>query len=207
MNNRIYFNSVASKWDEIRSGLFPDSIRETVLKAAGNITGKLAADIGAGTGFLTERLLKENANVIAIDHSEAMIRQLLRKFCCLPNLDVRLRNDSKIPIDTDSMDFVFANMFLHHVEEPKNTIKEMTRILKPGGKLIITDLDEHNFDFLVKEQYDRWMGFKRDDIVQWFNNAGLTNVSVNFADADCCSSSIESNEKAEISIFIALGTK
>lgn len=207
MNNRIYFNSVASKWDEIRSGLFPDSIRETILEAAGNIAGKSAADIGAGTGFLTERLLKENANVIAIDHSEAMIRQLLRKFCCLPNLDIRFGDDSKIPIDTNSMDFVFANMFLHHVEDPQSTIKEMTRVLKPGGKLISSDLDEHNFHFLVEEQYDRWMGFNRENIINWFKEAGLSNISVNCANADCCSTSVKDNKKAEISIFISIGTK
>jgi ubiquinone/menaquinone biosynthesis C-methylase UbiE len=55
-------------------------------------------------------------------------------------------------------------MLLHHVENPKVAIKEMVRILKPGGMIVITDLDEHKFEFLKTEQHDRWMGFKREDV-------------------------------------------
>ena len=47
-----------------------------------------------------------------------------------------------------------ANMYLHHVEEPLSAIKEMIRFLKPGRKLVITDLYEHNLDFLIKEHHD-----------------------------------------------------
>jgi len=46
--------------------------------------------------------------------------------------------------------YVMANMFLHHVEKPGQAILEMTRILKPGGKLVIADLDRHDYEFLPK---------------------------------------------------------
>jgi ubiquinone/menaquinone biosynthesis C-methylase UbiE len=59
-------------------------------------------------------------------------------------------------------------MYLHHVELPSEAIKEMVRILKPGGKLVVTDLDEHAFEFLKEEHHDKWMGFRRDDIERWF---------------------------------------
>jgi hypothetical protein len=83
----------------------------------------------------------------------------------------------------------------------------MARILKPGGKLVITDLDEHNFDFLRTEQNDRWMGFKREDISNWFLQAGLKNVKIDCADENCCSTSNCGCTEAKISIFIAQGTK
>jgi ubiquinone/menaquinone biosynthesis C-methylase UbiE len=40
--------------------------------------------------------------------------------------------------------------------------RELVRILKPGGILVISDMDEHNFGFLETEHNDRWMGFKID---------------------------------------------
>ena len=40
----------------------------------------------------------------------------------------------------------------------------MVRILRPGGKILIADADEHNYEFLRKEQHDRWFGFKRENI-------------------------------------------
>jgi len=72
-----------------------------------------------------------------------------------------------LPLPDASVDYAFANMFLHHVEHPGKASREMACIQKPGGKLIITDLDEHCFVFLTTEHHDRWMGFNRDDIRQW----------------------------------------
>jgi ubiquinone/menaquinone biosynthesis C-methylase UbiE len=96
-------------------------------------------------------------------------------------------------------------MFLHHVDDPLSSIKEMTRILKPGGKLVITDLDEHNFEFLRTEQHDRWLGFQRDDIRKWFSEAGLKNVIVDCVGENCCSQSECGCASASVSIFVASG--
>lgn len=207
MDNKNYFNSVAGNWDKIRTELFPDSIRDKALSTAGNLNGKIAADIGAGTGFLSEALLMKGAKVISVDHSEEMIHQLRQKFYRNNNIDIRAGSDTSLPILNSSVNFVFANMFLHHVEDPQSAISEMARILKPGGKIILTDLDEHNYDFLVKEQFDRWMGFKRENIQQWFEQSGLTNILVDCANADCCSSSSDGKSSAEISVFIATASK
>jgi len=45
--------------------------------------GKTAADIGAGTGFITEGLIHNGLKVIAVDHSEAMLEEM-RKACSVP---------------------------------------------------------------------------------------------------------------------------
>ncbi|HLA44729.1 MAG TPA: class I SAM-dependent methyltransferase, partial [Aggregatilineales bacterium] len=160
---------------------------------------------GAGSGFITEALLKANASVIAIDQSPVMLDTLRERF---PGVETRTGEAENLPLDDASVDYAFANMFLHHVERPAETIKDMARTLKPGGKLIITDLDEHDYEFLRTEQHDRWLGFKREDVAQWFQDAGLRQVSVDCIDGEsCCSDSACGTEKAEVSIFIAYGEK
>jgi len=98
-------------------------------------------------------------------------------------------------------------MYLHHVERPAVAIVELYRTLKSGGKLIITDLDKHDFEFLVTEQNDRWMGFERSDIIEWFEAAGFREVTVDCVNADCCADSCGTDARAEVSIFIATGVK
>ena len=207
MNSKPYFDDVANQWDKMRTSFFPEAVRNKALETAGVQRGQVAADIGAGTGFITEALVQAGALVIAVDQSDAMLAAMKKKYSGIQDIDYRIGEAEDLPIPSESVDYAFANMYLHHVEIPLEAIKEMARILKPGGKLILTDLDEHEYDFLRTEQYDRWMGFKREDIKQWLSEAGLKEVVVDCADEDCCAQSSCGCEEASISIFIASGQK
>lgn len=205
--SKEYFDEVASNWDNMRNDFFSDEVRLVAYKTAHVEEGKIAADIGAGTGFISEGLLKKNVNVIAVDQSDEMLNLLKEKFSDYKNLKCIQGVGENIPLENNTVDYVFANMFLHHVENPDIVIKEMYRILKSGGKLVITDLDAHDFEFLKTEQYDVWMGFDRKDIIKWFEDAGFKNVSVNCVGSNCCADSKFGQSKASISIFTAYGEK
>ncbi|WP_297425584.1 class I SAM-dependent methyltransferase [Clostridium sp.] len=205
--SKEYFDEVASNWDNMRNDFFSDEVRLVAYKTADVEEGKLAADIGAGTGFITEGLINKNVKVIAVDQSEEMLSLLKNKFSYYKDLKCIQGVGEDLPIEDNSVDYVFANMFLHHVENPSIVIKEMQRILKSSGKLVITDLDEHNFEFLKTEQYDVWMGFDRNKIIEWFEDSGLKNVTVNCVGSNCCADSECGCEKANISIFAAYGEK
>lgn len=207
MSSKHYFEEVAPQWDQMRSSFFPESIREKAVTAVGITAGAVAADLGAGTGFITEELLKHGVRVIAVDQAESMLKQMKAKFGPKASVEYRQGDAERLPIESGSLDYAFANMYLHHVEDPARAIQEMARTLKPGGRLVITDLDEHTFEFLVTEQHDRWMGFKREDVRRWFQEAGLKEVKVESANATCCADSECKTERAEVSIFLAIGTR
>lgn len=207
MENKDYFEKVASQWDKLRESFFSKAVREKAFAVAGIEKGKIAADIGAGTGFITEGLIEKGLKVIAVDQSESMLSEMMKKFKGVERVDMRVGEAENLPIEDGAVDYVFANMFLHHVESPLNAVKEMARILKRGGKLVITDLDEHKFEFLRTEHHDRWMGFRREDVQKWLEEAGLKNVKVDCAGENCCSRSSDGSEYANISIFVASGEK
>ena len=207
MGSKDYFEKVADKWDRMRESFFSERVRKVAVEKAGVQPGKLAADIGAGTGFITEELIRHGVGVIAVDQSESMIEAMKKKFGRHDTVEYRVGNFDSLPLDERSFDYVFANRYLHHVDVPPLAIREMTRILKPGGRLVITDTDEHDFEFLRKEQHDRWMGFKREDVERWFKDAGLKNVNVDCLDEECCADSTECSEKANVSLFVAYGEK
>jgi ubiquinone/menaquinone biosynthesis C-methylase UbiE len=205
MDSTKYFKEVAEQWDTMRTSFFSEAVREKAYEVAEVKQGEIAADIGAGTGFLTEGLLKRGLKVIAVDLSNEMLEILKTKFNQYTQVFYLQGESESLPIKDQSVDYSMANMYLHHVEAPLLAIKEMKRILKPGGKLVITDLDTHDYEFLRTEQYDRWMGFDREDIRRWFIEAGLKNISIDCVGGECCTKSIEGCEEAKISIFIAYG--
>lgn len=207
MDSKIYFKEVANQWDEMRQGFFSEAVRVKAYSLADINSGELAADIGAGTGFVTQGLVQKGLNVIAVDRSEEMLEQMKKNFDNSGHVEYRLGEAECLPIETGTVDYAFANMYIHHVEEPLAAIKEMARILKPGGKLVITDLDKHNFEFLKLEHHDRWMGFEREDVKNWFSAAGLKNIIIDCAGVNCCAASSCGCTSASISIFAAYGEK
>ncbi|NIO37792.1 methyltransferase domain-containing protein [Candidatus Bathyarchaeota archaeon] len=207
MSDKEYFEQVARKWDQLRQSFFSEALREKAILAGDVQKGKLAVDVGAGTGFITEGLIQKGLRVIAVDQSEAMLSHMRMRLGDSGLVEFRIGEAERLPVKDESVDYVFANMLLHHVEHPQAAIKEMARILKKGGTLVITDLDEHKFRFLMREQYDRWLGFKRKDMKRWFVEAGFRKTKVESADENCCAQSTCGQESARVSIFVASGRK
>lgn len=69
--------------------------------------------------------------VIAVDQSEAMLEEMKNKFNNFDGINYRVGESKNLPIPDETVDYVFANMYFHHVESPMIVIKEKMRILKP----------------------------------------------------------------------------
>ena len=204
-DTREYFESVAHKWDEMRQRFFGEGVRKAAIAAADIKPSSVVADVGVGTGFLAEGALAAGARVIGIDSSEGMLAEARKRFAG-QRFEAQAGEVDSLPLSTAEVDVVLANMVLHHAPDPPRAIREMTRVLKPGGRLVITDADTHTHEWLRTEQHDRWLGFERADIARWFADAGLVDVTVADTSELCCPTS-ECGTKAEITIFLARGTK
>lgn len=225
-SSKGYFAQVAGDWDRMRAGFYSENVRQSALALAGidpasvnpagigpdqpDAAGLSAADLGAGTGFVTEALLAAGLKVFAVDQSPAMLAELAGKFANAASphrLTVLQGMAEALPLPDASVDFVFANMFLHHVDDPAVAIAEMARVVRPGGRVVLTDLDRHSHEFLLTEHHDRWPGFDRADVSGWLSAAGLAEARVDCVGQRCCADSCDGSQAASISIFAAHGLR
>lgn len=171
MNTMNYFDSIAANWNTIREGYFKDELKYKAFKEV-DINGKIVADLGCGSGFISLGLLDEAKIVFSIDNSKNMLRILKEeaKNKGYNNLYPIKGDLEDIPLFDESVDIIFINMALHHVINPSKSIGEMYRILKPGGTLIITDVMEHDAHWAREEMFDKWLGFKEVDILKWMED-------------------------------------
>ncbi len=201
-----YFAGVAEQWDEIRSGYFTEAMRDAAIAKIALPPDAVVADIGTGTGFVAAGLAPRFKQVYGFDASPEMLAQAERNLAGYSNISLQHAEGQSIPLPDAALDGVFANMYLHHAPDPAAAIREMARLLKPGGALCITDLDTHGNAWFREEMADVWLGFARDDIRRWYAEAGLERIDVDCA-AGTCDCNSPAGEHVSLSVFVAIGYK
>ncbi len=208
-----YFQQVAGQWDSLRSGYFGEEVRTSAFAKAYLRPEVIVADVGSGTGFMAAGLAPLVKQVHVVDGSPAMLEVARKNLAGFTNVEYHLADGQSLPFPDGSLDAVFANMYLHHCPDPLAAIDEMVRTLKPGGRLVITDADAHTYTWMKEEMADVWLGFEREQVRAWFQEAGLVNVIVDGTGQSCCAESSnreitdEKGHSASISIFVATGTR
>ena len=97
------------------------------------------AELGCGTGFYTEVLARKADRVVATDLSPGMLA-LAKGRIDAANVTFQIEDAQKTSFPDAVFDATFMSLVLHFTE-PGETLAEMRRILKPGGTLIIANLD------------------------------------------------------------------
>ncbi len=173
-----YFNTVAGK-------LGKDYCPGRSWEAIGHLLLQLTpaidiVDLGAGEGILSQLLARRAKNVYCIDNSPRMVEvgtQLAREYG-FENLHYQLGDIESVPLADESVDLAMLSQALHHARHPQTALKEAFRILRPGGQLLILDLNKHTFEKAREIYADQWLGFSQNRLYQWIREEGFKNVHV-----------------------------
>lgn len=108
--------------------------------------GMSILELGSGPGFVTEQLLQlaPTSSITGLEIDPVMNDQAERYLRDMRGDRVRLVEASimAIPLPDNSYDFALARFLFQHLPDPSGAAKEVLRVLKPGGKLVINDIDE-----------------------------------------------------------------
>ena len=110
--------------------------QDVVPGMVGDVAGKQLLDIGCGTGRYADFFVRKGADVIAIDFSWPMLKKAREK-----NPDLRLVQGEifRLPF-VRAFDVVLCNLVLSHIRDLDAGVKQISDLVRPGGKVIISDL-------------------------------------------------------------------
>jgi SAM-dependent methyltransferase len=106
-----------------------------LLDAARVGPGRRVLDLGTGPGFVAAEAVRRGADVAAVDADPQMAATAARN---VPEADVQVAILPGLPYEDETFDAVVGNFVINHVGEPEVTLKELRRILRPGGRLALT---------------------------------------------------------------------
>ena len=181
-SGRDFFEEVGPDWDALRRVFGDDLLRARAIMALVRPPLRVA-DIGTGTGVLALELARQGLDVVGIDRSEAMLEAARRKVAhesdALRGRVEFLAGDAHaLPLPDASVDAAFAHMVLHSLEEPERAVREMARIVRPGGRVVLVDFLEHEHGWMRPELGLLWLGFDPDRVAEWLERAGFIDVRI-----------------------------
>ncbi|MDD4952654.1 MAG: metalloregulator ArsR/SmtB family transcription factor [Desulfovibrionaceae bacterium] len=170
---RRFFDSIAGDWNGLS--------REVLggFDLASEILGRVpscgaAADLGCGPGDLLARLRDRAGLVMGVDSSSRMLEMAAARLGAdKSGFSLRIGDLSHLPLRDQEVDCAVMSMVLHHLFIPRAALDEAARVLRPGGTLVVADLDKHELEDMRSQYGDHRLGFERAELVGLLQGAGF----------------------------------
>ena len=171
-----YFEANAREWSRLRALHLPEQdIEARILALADDAPMDIFVDLGTGTGRMLEIFADRYQSAVGYDLSHEMLaiaRANLDR-ACVTHAQVRHGDLFSLPLEDRYADVACLHQVLHYLAEPGAAVTEAARILKKGGRLIISDFAPHDLEFLREEHAHRRLGFSDAEVADWCDASGL----------------------------------
>lgn len=122
-----YVEDVAYRPDDERR-------KQSVLSLCGAKRGQWLLDVGSGSGWFSQAMVRRGVQVIALDLSRRNLKRLQNE---TPAVFPLFADSNRLPLKNESLDWVAAIEVIEHLVHPLAALNEFRRVLKPGGYLLI----------------------------------------------------------------------
>ncbi len=173
--SRAFFSTQAGRWDRLRQELFGSRAELQLLP--GLLEGtEVVGDLGCGTGQLARFLAPFAGKVIGVDQSEEMLEQARRRLSDRDNVEIKQGELEALPVEDGMLDIAILSLVLHYVVDPLRALEEVHRVLRPGGRILVQDMQRHQREAFREEMGHLWLGFSPEEFQEWLEEAGFDSV-------------------------------
>ncbi|MTK63939.1 MAG: arsenite methyltransferase, partial [Methanobacterium sp.] len=151
--------------------------------------GEVVLDLGSGGGidlFLAANKVGKSGKVIGVDMTEEMIENARKNAenASYENVEFRLGEIEELPIENDSVDVIISNCVINLTPDKLVAYKEAFRVLKPGGRIMVSDLvTDGELPEEIKQSFEAWSectagAIEKEEYLDKIRNAGFSDIEI-----------------------------
>lgn len=172
VDSHAFFGRVAERWSHVRRELFGDQFTLTALLAL--LPDRLrVADLGCGPGDVAALLAPQVQHVYAVDHNDRMLAACSARLADVANAEVVNADLAELPLGDGSVDAAMLMLVLHTIEAPAEVLSEAARIIRPGGVVVVLDMQRHSREGYRRQMGHVHLGFAQEELTDLAETSGL----------------------------------
>ena len=174
---RVFYKYLSGVYDRVNPFVWNETMREEAIDWLDVRRDDRVLDVGCGTGFATEGLLDRTRDVHGLDQSVHQLEQAWAKLGKHDPVSFYLGDAERLPFRADAFDLAWSSGSIEYWPDPVETLREMRRVVRPGGRVLVVGPDAPRNPLLRVLADAIMLFYDADEADRMFRAAGYEDVT------------------------------
>jgi demethylmenaquinone methyltransferase/2-methoxy-6-polyprenyl-1,4-benzoquinol methylase len=174
---RYFYKYLSKVYDQVNAFIFTTSMRDAALDMLDLSTTDHVLDVGCGTGFGTAGLLRYTEHVYGLDQSPHQLAKARKRLSHEDSVRYFFGDAERLPFEDDSFDAAWSSGSIEYWPNPVEGLREMRRVVKPGGTVVVVGPNEPNSEFWARVADAIMLFYDEEEAQRMFREAGYDDIS------------------------------
>ncbi|MFC7201232.1 methyltransferase domain-containing protein [Halospeciosus flavus] len=173
---RLFYKYLSKVYDRVNPFIWNEAMRDEALEMLDLDADDRVVDVGCGTGFGTEGLLRYTDDVVGLDQSPHQLEKAFDKLGKHDPVSFTMGDAERLPFRDDAFDAVWSSGSIEYWPNPVDALEEFRRVVEPGGKVLVVGPDYPKSSLFQKVADAIMLFYDEEEADRMFREAGFDDV-------------------------------
>ena len=173
---RLFYKYLSKVYDHVNKLVWTEEMRDEAVSLLDLGPDDRVLDVGCGTGFGTEGLLRYTNGVHGLDQSVHQMQKAWEKFGKFGPVRFYLGDAEYLPFEDGAFDVVWSSGAIEYWPDPVSTLRECRRVTKPGGRVLVVGPNYPQTRVMQRVADSIMLFYDEDEAQRMFEEAGFVDV-------------------------------